>query len=213
MRWITSTQGFFFFPDINAVLMKLENRLAPIIHRDLKPDNVFVASDGTIRIGDFGLAIVTTKNSSIGGTPAFMAPEIWTSASYDSKVDIYAFGMLVLEMKTNETPYHEHTSLLHDRANGIKIPPPGGLDRKNFDGRPNSMNLALRELIGSCLEWEAKDRPTAKELLDFKFFHPRLFEIHECEVTFDEKNPKIVKILLKTNVKRLGNIFSLYIFI
>jgi len=186
---------------LNA-LEYLHKRTKPIIHRDLKPDNVLIASDGTIRLGDFGLAIVSSKKASISGSPAYMAPEIWTSDEYDKKVDIYAFGMLVLEMKTNETPYSEHKTLLTDRSTGKKIPFPASLDEKNFDGVPKKMNGLLREMIVACLQWESEQRPTASELLKFEFFFPKLFEIHQCTVTFkDDKDPSVVQLALETNVK------------
>ncbi|GAB5367009.1 hypothetical protein AAMO2058_001193000 [Amorphochlora amoebiformis] len=187
---------------LNALSYLHDRAENPIIHRDLKPDNVFVASDGTIRLGDFGLAIVTTKNSSISGTPAFMAPEIWTSSTYDSKVDVYAFGMLMLEMKTNQTPYAEYKTLFSDRANGRKIPPPASLDSKNFDIEPKTMNNRMRTVIMSCLEWKPADRPTAQDLLKYEFFHPKLFEITDCKVTFTDKgNLNVVTLALETNVK------------
>mmetsp|Transcript_6501 Transcript_6501/g.15751 ORF Transcript_6501/g.15751 Transcript_6501/m.15751 type:complete len:632 (+) Transcript_6501:388-2283(+) len=187
-------------------LVYLHSRANPIIHRDLKPDNVFVASDGTIRLGDFGLAIQTQKNSSISGTPAFMAPEIWTAEAYDAKVDVYAFGMLCLEMKTNKTPYIEHKGLFHDRVHGNKkIPPPKALDEENFNDQPKPMNKLLREMITSCLSWEPTERPSAKALLEFKFFHPKLFRITDCKVTIQDENKKEqVHVNLETSLQTGG---------
>ncbi|KAF9545858.1 hypothetical protein BGW38_009681, partial [Lunasporangiospora selenospora] len=72
----------------------------PIIHRDLKCDNIFInGNNGQLKIGDLGLAVVRhrTHVSSVLGTPEFMAPELYDE-KYDEKVDIYAFGMCVLEM-------------------------------------------------------------------------------------------------------------------
>ena len=71
-----------------------------IIHRDLKCDNIFInGNNGQLKIGDLGLAVVRhrTHVSSVLGTPEFMAPELYEE-KYDEKVDIYAFGMCVLEM-------------------------------------------------------------------------------------------------------------------
>mmetsp|Transcript_21326 Transcript_21326/g.29839 ORF Transcript_21326/g.29839 Transcript_21326/m.29839 type:complete len:838 (+) Transcript_21326:134-2647(+) len=186
---------------LNA-LVYLHTRASPIIHRDLKPDNVFVASDGTIRLGDFGLAVETVKNSTILGSPAYMAPEIWLSNGYDSKVDVYAFGMVCLEMKTNQTPYIENNDLMVDRAKGIKIPPPEALDSKTFHVEPKRMHGKLRKMILSCVCWEAEKRPTATELLDDEFFHPSLFKIDACKVAFPDVNCKEkVHLTLETNVK------------
>lgn len=87
----------------------LHRHLPPIIHRDLKCDNIFInGSTGEIRIGDFGLSAAKNKThaESVLGTPEFMAPELYDE-SYTEKVDIYAFGMCVLEMTTNEYPYQE----------------------------------------------------------------------------------------------------------
>ncbi|EGR27553.1 protein kinase domain protein [Ichthyophthirius multifiliis] len=61
-----------------------------------------------IRIGDLGLALTlkTDYTSSVLGTPEFMAPEIYEE-KYGTPVDIYAFGMCLLEMATLEVPYKE----------------------------------------------------------------------------------------------------------
>jgi len=79
------------------------------VHRDIKCDNIFINSNnGDIRIGDLGLSIVlnSSHTKSVLGTPEYMAPELYDE-NYDTKVDIYAFGMCVLEMVTSETPYKE----------------------------------------------------------------------------------------------------------
>lgn len=81
----------------------------PIIHRDLKCDNIFINSNsGDIRIGDLGLSTPMHKSftTSVLGTPEFMAPELYQEC-YGTGVDIYAFGMCVLEMLTLERPYKE----------------------------------------------------------------------------------------------------------
>lgn len=81
-------------------LVYLHTHTPPIIHRDLKCDNIFInGNNGQLKIGDLGLAVVRhrTHVSSVLGTPEFMAPELYDE-KYDEKVDIYAFGMCVLEM-------------------------------------------------------------------------------------------------------------------
>ena len=81
-------------------LAYLHTQDPPIIHRDLKCDNIFInGNNGQLKIGDLGLAVVRhrTHVSSVLGTPEFMAPELYDE-KYDEKVDIYAFGMCVLEM-------------------------------------------------------------------------------------------------------------------
>lgn len=88
-------------------LSYLHNRSPPVIHRDLKCDNLFVTGQsGQVKIGDLGLA--TLKKSSFAksviGTPEFMAPEMY-SEQYDESIDVYAFGMCLLEMATGEYPY------------------------------------------------------------------------------------------------------------
>lgn len=90
-------------------LMYLHGRDPPVIHRDLKCDNVFVTGQcGQVKIGDLGLATLKkeTHAKSVIGTPEFMAPEMYDE-KYDESVDIYAFGMCLLEMATGEYPYHE----------------------------------------------------------------------------------------------------------
>ncbi|KAJ0101727.1 hypothetical protein Patl1_04020 [Pistacia atlantica] len=81
-----------------------------VIHRDLNCSNVFVnGNTGQVKIGDLGMAAIVGKNHSahsILGTPEFMAPELYDE-DYTEMVDIYSFGMCVLEMVTLEIPYSE----------------------------------------------------------------------------------------------------------
>lgn len=93
----------------------LHTRPTLIIHRDLKCSNIFIdGKTSKIMIGDLGLSRrMQGDPMSIAGTPEFMAPEIFTANKdgYDEKVDIYSFGMCVLELITKEIPYSECCSI------------------------------------------------------------------------------------------------------
>ncbi|RQM13982.1 hypothetical protein DD237_005057 [Peronospora effusa] len=126
----------------------LHNQNPPVIHRDLKCDNIFVnGNTGDLRIGDLGLSTQLavdkrSKAQSVLGTPEFMAPELYDE-SYDEKVDIYAFGMCVLEMVTKEVPYSEciNPAQIYKKVTaGIR---PKGLQRV--------VSQAARDFIELCL--------------------------------------------------------------
>ncbi|RKO90657.1 kinase-like domain-containing protein, partial [Blyttiomyces helicus] len=141
----------------------LHTRDPPIIHRDLKCENVFInGNNGQAKIGDLGLAIVKERDhvSSVLGTPEFMAPELYDE-KYDEKVDIYAFGMMVLEIVTKEYPYSE----CHNQAQIYK---------KVTSGiRPLALNKVpdddVRFFIETCIQFDPRYRPTALQLLRHPF--------------------------------------------
>ncbi|KAI9231380.1 MAG: kinase-like domain-containing protein, partial [Podila humilis] len=148
-------------------LVYLHTHDPPIIHRDLKCDNIFInGNNGQLKIGDLGLAVVRhrTHVSSVLGTPEFMAPELYDER-YDEKVDIYAFGMCVLEMAshlvTKEYPYSECTNqaqIYRKVTQGIK---PQSLEQVQ--------DVETREFINRCLDHDDRTRPSAQELLDSDF--------------------------------------------
>ncbi|KAF9149050.1 hypothetical protein BG015_009188 [Linnemannia schmuckeri] len=147
-------------------LVYLHTHNPPIIHRDLKCDNIFInGNNGQLKIGDLGLAVVRhrTHVSSVLGTPEFMAPELYDE-KYDEKVDIYAFGMCVLEMVTKEYPYSECTNqaqIYRKVTKGIK---PASLDHVK--------DPETWEFINRCLDHDDRTRPSAQELLDSDFLKP-----------------------------------------
>lgn len=130
----------------------------PVIHRDLKCDNIFINGNvGEILIGDLGLSTILTDTcaASIVGTPEFMAPELYEE-QYGTGVDIYAFGMCLLEMVVRTFPYAECSTL-------------GQIYRKVIAGeKPMAVarikDRQLRELVELCIG-RRTDRPTAEELL------------------------------------------------
>lgn len=95
---------------LKGIIYLHDKKPFPIIHRDIKCDNIFINSNTSeIRIGDLGLATSLVKSSnthSVLGTPEFMAPEMYEE-TYGIGVDVYAFGMCVLEMVTGYVPYYE----------------------------------------------------------------------------------------------------------
>ncbi|KAJ5066438.1 wnk kinase isoform m [Anaeramoeba ignava] len=141
----------------------LHSRDPPIIHRDIKCDNIFFdGSKGKIKIGDLGESTLKLADhvKSVIGTPNFMAPELYDE-HYTEKVDIYAFGMCILEMATGDYPYFEC-------ENAAQI------FRKVLSGKkPLSIEKVkdpeILEIINLCILPEL-NRPSAEQLLQHPFF-------------------------------------------
>nr|GME08791.1 probable serine/threonine-protein kinase WNK5 [Ipomoea batatas] len=139
-------------------LAYLHSHDPPVIHRDLKCDNIFVNGHlAQVKIGDLGLAAMLRGSHahSVIGTPEFMAPELYEE-EYDELVDIYSFGMCVLEMLTSEYPYSECTN-------------PAQIYKKVTSGKlPAAFyrieNAEAQRFVGRCLE-PASKRPSAHDLL------------------------------------------------
>ncbi|KAL6975228.1 putative serine/threonine-protein kinase wnk11 [Sarracenia purpurea var. burkii] len=135
-----------------------------IIHRDLNCSNVFINGNiGQVKIGDLGLAAIVGKNHSahsILGTPEFMAPEMYEE-DYTESIDIYSFGMCVLEMVTLELPYSECDSV-------AKI-----YKKVTAGVRPRAMGMVrdpdVKGFIERCLA-QPRARPSAADLLRDPFF-------------------------------------------
>jgi len=136
----------------------------PIIHRDLKCDNIFIdAAMNKIVIGNLGLALIDTSKSkghSLVGTAEFMAPEMYQE-KYDEKVDIYAFGMCVLQMVTKKYPYGECQTLhqVYKKVTSRTLP----------EALKSVVSRSVKEFIIACCEFKPEKRPSAKDLLGHPF--------------------------------------------
>ncbi|GAB2279828.1 Probable serine/threonine-protein kinase wnk11 [Dionaea muscipula] len=135
-----------------------------IIHRDLNCSNIFVNGNiGQVKIGDLGLAAVVGKGHvahSILGTPEFMAPELYEE-NYTETVDIYSFGMCLLELVTLEIPYSECSNVARIYkmvTTGVR---PASLSKVN--------DMEFMNFIEKCLA-KPRARPSATELLNDVFF-------------------------------------------
>ncbi|KAL0399150.1 UNVERIFIED_CONTAM: putative serine/threonine-protein kinase WNK11 [Sesamum radiatum] len=135
-----------------------------VIHRDLNCSNVFINGNvGQVKIGDLGLAATVGKNHSahsLLGTPEFMAPELYDE-NYTELIDIYSFGMCLLEMVTLELPYSECDNVAK-------------IYKKVISGlRPQAMNKVkdpeVQAFIEKCLA-RPRARPSAADLLKDPFF-------------------------------------------
>ncbi|KTF75794.1 hypothetical protein cypCar_00035637 [Cyprinus carpio] len=142
----------------------LHTRTPPIIHRDLKCDNIFITGPtGSVKIGDLGLATLKRASfaKSVIGTPEFMAPEMYEE-HYDEAVDVYAFGMCMLEMATSEYPYSEcqnAAQIYRKVTSGVK---PGSFSKVTVP--------EIKEIIGECICHHSEERYSIKDLLNHAFF-------------------------------------------
>ncbi|XP_011026437.1 PREDICTED: probable serine/threonine-protein kinase WNK9 isoform X3 [Populus euphratica] len=143
-------------------LLYLHSHDPPVIHRDLKCDNIFVnGNQGEVKIGDLGLAAILKKSYAAHcvGTPEFMAPEVYEE-EYNELVDIYSFGMCVLEMVTFDYPYSEcnHAGQIYKKVVSGKKP----------DSLFKVKDPDVRQFVEKCLA-TVSARLSARELLNDPF--------------------------------------------
>ncbi|XP_027367920.1 probable serine/threonine-protein kinase WNK9 isoform X4 [Abrus precatorius] len=187
-------------------LLYLHSHDPPVIHRDLKCDNIFVnGNQGEVKIGDLGLAAILRKSqaahsssgSVVTGTPEFMAPEVYEEA-YNELVDIYSFGMCILEMVTFEYPYSEctHPAQIYKKVVSGKKP----------DALYKVKDPEVRQFVEKCLATVSL-RLSARELLDDPFLRIDDYEYDFRPVDNGELDDFDVDISIKGKRKDDGGIF------
>jgi HAMP domain-containing protein len=139
-----------------------------VIHKDLKPANIIVELDTSIKLMDFGIAsiddVISGQRSShlVGGTAAYMAPEQATGNGADERSDIYALGILLMEMFIGQRPFYatNEEDLMMKHVNEEPLPisnqwadAPKPLEAliiqclaKNPNNRPQSVQEVLAQL-------------------------------------------------------------------
>jgi len=134
---------------------------AKIIHGDVKPANILVTSEQRVKLGDFGIARLTTHASSSGilvGTPAYLSPEQILGNLQDSRSDIFSLGIVLYQMATGIRPF-DGDSIGAVGAQIISSTPPPPSHHNP------SLPPAFDQLVMRCLSKDPADRyPTAEAL-------------------------------------------------
>ena len=156
------TAKFFEESDIWRIFIQLVKGLKAlhdlkILHRDLKSANVFLCSDGTVKLGDLNVSKVARRGLGYTqtGTPYYASPEVWKDQPYDNKSDIWSLGCVLYEMITLKPPF---------RAENME-----GLFHKVIKGKinkiPDRFSDDLFSIVKLLLQVNSDNRPSCDRIL------------------------------------------------
>lgn len=119
-----------------------------IIHRDLKTANIFLSTDGQVKIGDLNVSKISKGDflrQTQTGTPCYASPEVWNNAAYSSQSDMWSLGCCLYEMLTLRTPFQaDDMDQLYERVT-----------RGDFAAVDNSYSSELRAMLHMLLTTDA----------------------------------------------------------
>ena len=154
-----------------------------VIHRDIKASNIFIARDGTIKLGDFGISCRVREHEMHDtqvGSPIIASPEVFESKEYDYKTDIWSLGCVLYQLVTRELPFQG------DNIFELKI----AVTKGKYKPIPPMYSTDLRKLIAKMLSKDPSKRPTIDEILNSSLLKSYQSLIIEKEPTPRKKRMK-----------------------
>jgi len=136
------------------------------IHRDIKSDNVLLNRKGHIKLADFGFSVQLTRRkstrTSVIGTPYWMAPEMIKGDAYDTSVDNWSLGIMMMELCEGQPPYIEYPPLRALFLISTKGIPPLNEEARTYSNE-------LKDFLSYTLKVNPRERPSAQVLLEHEF--------------------------------------------
>ncbi|KAK1666608.1 hypothetical protein QYE76_054767 [Lolium multiflorum] len=132
-----------------------------LVHGDIKSRNIVIGADGHAKIADFGCARMAGSDRPIGGTPAFMAPEVARGEEQGPAADMWALGCTIIEMATGRAPWSDIDNVLaavHRIGYTDAVPEV-----------PAWLSPEAKNFLAACFARNAGERATAVELLEHPF--------------------------------------------
>ncbi|XP_074443079.1 serine/threonine-protein kinase Nek1 isoform X13 [Larus michahellis] len=172
-----------WFVQICLALKHIHDR--KILHRDIKSQNIFLTKDGTIQLGDFGIARVLNSTAELArtciGTPYYLSPEICQNKPYNNKSDIWALGCVLYEMCTLKHAF-EAGNMKNLVLKIISGPFPPVSVHYSYD---------LRNLLSQLFKRNPRNRPSINSILEKNFIAKRVEKFLTPQLIAEEFNHKI----------------------
>ncbi|CAG9334940.1 unnamed protein product [Blepharisma stoltei] len=165
-RLFPENQILNWFVQICLAMKHVHDR--KVLHRDIKGQNIFLMSNGMIKLGDFGIAKVLShtidKARTQVGTPYYLSPEIIQNKPYSFKSDIWSLGVLLYELCALRPPFDGNS--IHQLSLNIV--------KGNYSPIANQYSRDLKNLIGQMLSIDPGRRPSLAQILRMNFIKEKI---------------------------------------
>jgi len=168
-----------------------------LLHRDIKSENLFICKNNVLKIGDLGIARATETGqaSTVCGTVFYMAPEVFSYQKYDSKVDIWAAGIVIYELVMLRRPFEGgNTDIIKSKIKNL-----------DYEKVPEDTDERIKKILQKTICIDTTQRASALDILRLNFIAERVKKLFEDKIiTDDELYHKVIDSNISNSLKGSG---------